>query len=234
MKHILSSLLLTTLLLLTACSSHTKAPPPVLSKQARYESVGSNMVISMPEDWSYTEFLITGGDDGTSDPIHGFTIYPDADPEAVVTVACDGLYETLPFMPPPQAQPVYANGYPGSLFYLDLGTASAYRILYPELPGIYSVTYSFTNAQMNAYANTVDAILDALIFAEGIIGRNAACLIASAYKDAEDDTLLAEYHPADGTWTVSIFPAHDVNIPSRHVILDTKGKVLAVRVPQSS
>ncbi len=225
-KHIVFPLLL--LFLLSACGETAAPQEPALTKQATLETVGTNMVISMPEDWSYTEFLITGGDDGTSAPIRGFSIYPDADPEAVVEITAGGYYPVDCGPASLTTNVTYANGYQGVLYYDDYEDSSRYRIAFPAIPGIYSVNYFYSNAQMNAYANTVDDILDHLVFADGIIGENAAMLIAMQYKSADDETLRAEYDPAAGTWQVGIYPHYGGPTPHRTLTLDKTGKVLTV------
>ncbi len=219
--------LLWLLLLFYGCNTVTEEAI-ALPKQAIHNGIGTNMTVSMPENWSYEEFMVTAGDDGIGNPIYGIRLFPDAEPDAVVSITCGGLTHIGCGTVTGWDDVIYDNGYLGKVTYDNLGEVIDHSVTFPEIPGIYSVHYRFSYAQENTYGSTVDAILDNLVFADGIIRENTALLIGSEYKGEEDETVRAEYEVTSGKWIVGIYPFYGGTVPLRYVTLDKTGKVTGI------
>ena len=204
-------------LLLCACGTLPQ------TETAQYTAAGANITLTIPADWSWE----TTAQTETTYP--GLRIWPEADPEAAVSV-------TLGIAPgcgmvTSRSDVTYDNGYTARMTYDDYGDTASTVITYTNVPGSYYVAYTYTDAQAEAYSTVIDAILNSAVLADGIIREETALTLAQPYKTEEDQLLRAKYDMENAVWEVGIYPAIGGPTPLFTVTISSDGTVAAAETP---
>ena len=216
--HLIRSLsVITAILLLSACGTLPQ------TETAQYTAAGANITLTIPADWSWETTA------QTETTYAGLRIWPDDDPEAAVSVTLG--------VPPgcgmvtSRSDVTYGNGYTARLTYDDYGDSASTVISYTNVPGRYYVTYTYTDAQTEAYSAVIDAILNSAVLADGIIREETALTLAQPYKTEDNQLLRANYDMENAVWEVGVYPKIGGPTPLFTVTIAADGAIATAETP---